>query len=138
MSKLQIFCDGGARGNPGPAAAAFVVFRGEGKVHEQSKYLGRTTNNVAEYEAVLMALDWLIKNFDPKNLRVEFFLDSELVVKQINGIYKVKNTKLQTLHQKILGLLAKFLSRPIIRNVLRQHNKQADLLVNKRLDKISR
>ena len=92
MSKndLKIFCDGGARGNPGPAAAAFVVFSGNKTLAKEGKYLGSTTNNQAEYNAVLLAMKWLLKNksnIDGK--KVDFYLDSELVVKQLMGEYKV-------------------------------------------------
>ena len=108
MSKLIINCNGGARGNPGPAAAAFVVKLDEKEIHSESKYLGSVTNNVAEYFAVIIALDWLIQDSRfPIPDSIHFILDSELIVRQINGVYKVKDIKLKKLHGHVAQLLKK-------------------------------
>jgi len=98
-NELVIYCDGGSRGNPGLAACAFVAEL-KGKVLEkQSKFLNTNTNNVAEYEGVLLALNWLLKSKHAfKENNVIFFLDSELVVKQLNGVYKIKKPELQILN----------------------------------------
>jgi ribonuclease HI len=125
--------DGGARGNPGPAASAFVVKRQGKVIYEESLYLGVATNNQAEYRGVIIALTWLSKqgaNFGD----VAFLMDSELIVRQINGIYKVKEEGLQKLHREVMNLLASITSKVEFKHVPRKENKEADLLVNKELD----
>ena len=131
---ITVFCDGGARGNPGPAASAFAVIK-EGKIlHKESKYLGEATNNVAEYTAVIMALSWLTKE-KITNGKIVFNLDSQLITKQLKGEYKIKSEKL-----KPLVLSAKSLENNILLKVEymwnpRSKNKIADQLVNEMLDK---
>lgn len=134
---MQIYSDGGARGNPGPSACAFVVFDG-GKVLEKgSAYLGVGTNNQAEYNGVLLALEWAKKDlrFNSKDLSVNFFVDSELIAKQIKGLYKVKDHTLKSLCAKVKGLLAEIPARIIFQNIPRSKNEMADFLVNETLDK---
>ena len=121
MNGLIINCDGGSRGNPGPAAAAFVVRDSGKEIHSQSKFLGTTTNNVAEYSAVIMALDWLLHDSRFMSLdSVAFVLDSELIVRQINGVYKVKDKKLKELHAHVAQLLKKIDKKISFENVLRE------------------
>lgn len=137
MNELIINCDGGSRGNPGPAASAFVVKKGNEEIYHDSKFLGNTTNNVAEYSAVILALEWLLH--DSKFLipdSVVFILDSELIVRQINGVYKVKDLKLKKLHAHVAELIKKLGKKIIFKNVLRDKNKIADGLVNIKLDKL--
>ena len=137
MEELIINCDGGSRGNPGPAASAFVVKKGNEEIYHDSKFLGNTTNNVAEYSAVILALEWLLH--DSKFLipdSVVFILDSELIVRQINGVYKVKDLKLKKLHAHVAELIKKLGKKIIFKNVLRDKNKIADGLVNIKLDKL--
>lgn len=137
MSKdgLKIYCDGGARGNPGPAAAAFVVVDNGKAVYKGSRYLGVTTNNVAEYKAVLMALSWLINNSQKVGSdRVYFFLDSQLVTRQLTGDYKIKSRNLKPLLVKIKKLEGKGNFNAIYKSVPRTKNRLADFLVNKVLD----
>lgn len=135
-SILKIYCDGGSRSNPGPAAAAYVIVDGVSIVSKGSKYLGKTTNNVAEYEAVILALQTLIKERLFRGIsRVEFYLDSELVTKQLNGDYKVKNNTLRKLNAKIVDLLQLFDSQVTFNYIRREKNSMADFLVNKELDK---
>ena len=132
---LKIYCDGGSRGNPGHAASAFAVYKNGKVIHKESHYIGRSTNNVAEYKAVGFALDWLIGNKVPTNDAVKFILDSELVVKQLTGIYKVKNSKLALL---VVETKKKERSLPFkvyYSVVSRENNQLADSLVNKELDK---
>src|SRR3989339_130325 len=96
MAKLFIYCDGGARGNPGPAAIGVVIRDEHGKLVETiAKKIGSATNNVAEYSAVIAALDWVLDFAE--DMELEFYLDSELVVRQLNGEYKVKDLKLKEL-----------------------------------------
>ena len=134
---FQIYCDGGSRGNPGPAAAAFVIFWQGRVLARHGKFLGVTTNNQAEYQAVILALSFLQKLQDKKNLhakRVEFFLDSELVVKQMGGIFKIRDGKLQAL-SLVAKQLEKTLDLPIFYKAIpRSKNKLADRLVNQVLD----
>lgn len=133
METLRIYCDGGARGNPGPAAGAFVVVDSRGKIiFKKGKYLGTTTNNVAEYFGVLLGLEWVAK----KNITIPttFFLDSLLIVNQLNSVYKIRDKKLirlvQRVKEKERGLPVKIFYRAVVR----RQNKAADFLVNKVLD----
>jgi ribonuclease HI len=132
----KIYCDGGARGNPGPAASGFVVEK-EGKViFKGSEFLGEATNNVAEYQAVIIALNWLIKNSEKVSEEILFVLDSELVVKQLKGIFKVKNENLRNLFFTVKELESKINLRISYASVPREKNKLADFLVNKMLDNV--
>ena len=131
---LKINCDGGSRGNPGPAAYGFVIRDGPNIIKEGSGYIGITTNNVAEYTAVIEALGWL-KEKKPKS-DINFFLDSQLVVSQLNGIYKVKNAKIRELVFKVHELEAAF-GKIIYYHIPREENSDADKLVNMALDKIN-
>lgn len=133
---LKIFCDGGARGNPGPAASSFVV-DDEGKIiYSASRFLGKGTNNVAEYQAVIMALRWL-KRAPGNYSKVVFYLDSELIKQQLIGEYKVKDKKLKPLFGKVKNL-EKEVDKDISYHLLpRNKNRLADFLVNKTLDENS-
>jgi len=133
-NKLFIYCDGGARGNPGKAAAAFVVEKNGKVIVSKAVYLGIKTNNVAEYSAVILALEWLNVNKAVLEDETVFVLDSELVVKQLNGLYKVKNEKLRGYYFSISKLLKTIPGKVIFTNVARSKNKLADFLVNKKLD----
>ena len=103
VKKLFVFTDGGASGNPGPAAVGVVIRQENGKVLTSfGKNIGRTTNNVAEYTAVIEALRWLKENkemwkWEAGSESVHFFLDSRLVVNQLNGFFKIKDAKLREL-----------------------------------------
>ena len=135
---LNIFCDGGARGNPGPAAIGFVTKDAAGSViHQHGASIGIATNNVAEYRAVIAALEWLVKNkstFHFSLFTLNFYLDSALVVNQLNGLFKVKNANLRQLIVQI-KILESQLSIPITyTSIPRAQNFQADALVNKALD----
>ncbi len=131
MTQLTIFSDGGARGNPGPAGAGAVILDASGKViAELSEYLGETTNNQAEYRAMIMALKAAKKMSPPS---VEIFADSELVVKQIKGEYRVKDEGLKPLFRELMSLLGEFSSYSVA-HVRREKNKHADKLVNKAID----
>ncbi|MCH7640579.1 ribonuclease HI family protein [Patescibacteria group bacterium] len=135
---LKIYSDGGARGNPGPSASAFVVIE-EGKViFKKSKYLGKNTNNFAEYTGVRMALDWLRKKYKKKGgERITLNVDSQLVVKQLSGEYKVKSKNLKPLILKIKELEKTVGARINYLSVPREKNKLADYLVNEVLDENS-
>lgn len=136
MEKYTINTDGGSRGNPGHAATGFVVKQNEKIIHEQGLYVGIKTNNEAEYQAVIHALDWVEKNIDKENpVLIEFRLDSNLVVNQLNGLYKIKQNHLQLLATQIHTQLKKLKAKAEFLHVYREFNAQADALVNKALDK---
>jgi len=130
--RLRVHIDGGARGNPGPAAAAFVVRDASDGVviHEKGLYLGRATNNVAEYRGLLAALDYALAVGADE---VEVLSDSQLLVKQMNGQYRVKSEGLKPLHEKALALCGRFASCTF-RHVPRRENPDADRLVNRAIN----
>ena len=137
--EIQINTDGGARGNPGPAAAAFVA-KDENKetLMEKGVYLGETTNNVAEYNGLLLAYTWLIKTYEVhKFSAVNIVMDSELIVKQMRGEYQVKKETLKSLYEKVKKcqeILEHKRVEITYTAVIRKFNKAADSLVNKTLD----
>jgi ribonuclease HI len=129
--KATLFADGGSRGNPGPAASGAVLFDESGAVlREVGTYLGVATNNVAEWTGLLTGLEAAL-DLGVDDLAVR--LDSELVVKQISGAYRVKNEGLIPLHAKAKLLLRKF-ARVDVQHVRRKMNAAADALVNQVLD----
>ena len=131
MTKFIINTDGAARGNPGPAGLGVVIKNDAGEiVAEIAKYFGEATNNQAEYAALLEALK---KAVELKCSDVELRLDSELVVNQLKGIYKVKHEGLKPLFEEAKGLLRKF-GTCNIKHVVREKNKEADKLANKAID----
>jgi ribonuclease HI len=128
---LVAHSDGGARGNPGPAGYGVVIQDEAGrKVAALSQYLGHQTNNVAEYQGLIAALEYAIAH-GHKALKV--VSDSELLVRQIKGIYKVKNLTLQELHGRAKELIAE-LAWFSIDHALREHNREADELANHAMD----
>jgi ribonuclease HI len=129
--EAKLFTDGGSRGNPGPSAAAYAICNMDDNVVEKSgKYLGEITNNQAEYQGLIGGLERAIE-LNIKALSV--FMDSELVVKQINGIYKVKNIDLAPFYQIAIGL-AKNFDAISFNHIPRELNKIADQEVNRILD----
>jgi ribonuclease HI len=129
--KAKLFTDGGARGNPGPAAYGFVLEAEDGTVLEaRGEAIGVATNNVAEYSALLAGLR---RAAELGVEEVEVVSDSELMVKQMTGIYKVKNEALRELSVEA-ARLARALPRVTYRHVRREHNELADRLVNEALD----
>ena len=132
MMKLTIFTDGGARGNPGPAAAGIVIKDETGKnLDAYGEYLGDQTNNFAEYSALISGLK---RSKELGATEVECVLDSELVVKQMQGLYKVREPGLQKLFILAYNAAAQF-KKVKYRHILREQNKEADALVNETLDK---
>jgi ribonuclease HI len=131
MTKAIVHVDGGARGNPGPAAAASVVSTPEGEVlDETSELLGTVTNNVAEYRALLLGL---ARARALGASEVEVVNDSELIAKQVQGLYKVKHEAMRPLHRQAMAALREF-EEWSIRSVPRAQNAHADALVNQALD----
>ncbi|HLN85165.1 MAG TPA: ribonuclease HI family protein [Candidatus Limnocylindrales bacterium] len=134
QAEWLLMVDGAARGNPGDAGCGAAIFDENGAVvKELSRYLGRTTNNVAEYEGLLMGLDALIR-LGRKKIRVQS--DSQLLVRQLNGEYRVKDEKLKVLYQRAMSLLRQFDSYRIL-HVYREMNKVADRLANRGIDEAS-
>lgn len=137
---ISVFCDGGARGNPGPSAVGVVIKDKAGKlIHTIGKRIGFATNNVAEYTSVVEAMNYLAqKSFSINPTGVHFFLDSQLVVSQLNGVYKIKNPRLRELLMRIREKEA-LVKYPIIyTHIPREKNIEADSLVNEALDKSMR
>lgn len=138
MEKVIVHSDGGARGNPGPSAIGVVIEKEDGEVIEEiSEAIGDTTNNIAEYTAVLRGLQVLEVLFGAKvaDMEIDWRLDSELVVKQLAGEYKVKNPGLRPLYEEIRDLRARF-PHLTLKHVRREENKEADRLVNEALDRL--
>ena len=131
--ELLVHCDGGARGNPGPGGAGCVIDETAGKKRLLcGKYLGRVTNNQAEYAAVELAFNKIRDNFT-KVGKIRFFLDSALVVNQLNGLFKAKNPDLINRLLKIRQLERPF-GEIYYQHISRDQNSQADSLVNRAID----
>jgi ribonuclease HI len=122
--------DGGSRGNPGPAGYGVRIEQDDGTIVELKESLGVATNNVAEYNGLLAALRWAVEH-GVRSLHVR--ADSELVVKQMKGIYRVKNPGLQSLYEEARGLVRK-IGRVTFEHVRRELNKEADRLANEAMD----
>lgn len=132
ITELQLYADGGSRGNPGPSASGFVLLDMGGKVlYEHGVYLGITTNNQAEYQALKLGLESALARFQAR--RVHVYMDSMLVVNQMKRIFKVKNRDLWPIHDSIVKLLPKF-EGVSFDHVPRELNKLADAEVNRALD----
>ncbi|NCN03871.1 MAG: ribonuclease HI family protein [Candidatus Pacebacteria bacterium] len=133
---LRVFTDGGSRGNPGTAGiGVHVVDQSDFTIFDHHEYIGETTNNVAEYKGLLSALTWLEKfSKDNKVERVEFYMDSNLVVEQINKNWKIKQDHLAELAFKIWAKLEKISIPYKLSHVRREKNKVADQLANLAMD----
>ena len=139
LMTLIVYTDGGSRGNPGPAAAAFIIADSSGRPIKQSGvYLGVTTNNQAEYQAVLQALTWISQNqITYSSEKIDFYLDSELVARQLSGQYKIKSNELIRLALRVKNIQNLLSSQNIqiaFYSIPRELNKSADRLVNQALD----
>lgn len=132
MNKYSIHSDGGARGNPGPAAIGVVIEKEGDVVGTISRYIGNTTNNQAEYQALIAGLEEVRRLGGEE---VECILDSELVVKQMQREYRVKHKDLAPLFMKVYNLSLQF-KKISFRHVRREDNRAADILVNKALDSL--
>jgi len=130
--RLIIYIDGASKGNPGMAGAGILIANGEGRrISEVSRYLGHKTNNEAEYWALLLALREA-ERLEGESIQV--FTDSELVERQMNGLYRVKDLNLRTLHKRALQNLGRFSSFEI-RSIRREENKEADRLANQAIER---
>jgi len=135
---LTIYTDGASRGNPGKSASGFIAIENGKIIYKMAYYNGIATNNFAEYKAIIKALEWCIANInDHENASLKIVSDSQVVVRQINGLYKVKSKNLAKLHQKVMALAAKF--REVrFENVGRENKfvSFVDRMINKLLDNI--
>jgi len=130
-SKCSLYTDGASRGNPGLAGAGMVLLDASGReIAAKSAYLGRCTNNVAEYKALLLGLE-LAREMGCTHLNI--YLDSELIVRQLNKIYQVKNAALKPLYEKACHLLRSF-AEVSVSHVVRARNRRADELANQGID----
>ncbi len=131
MKTLRLYTDGASRGNPGPAALGVVIEDDQGiRLRTFHRYIGTATNNIAEYQALI---DGLKAAAEWKPDRLEIFLDSKLVVEQVNGNYRVKNPELRKLISRVMELKAQF-PEVSIKHVERERNRGADTLANMALD----
>ncbi len=137
MSKISVFTDGGSRGNPGPSALGVYIEDGNGKkLTAIGKTLGITTNNVAEYSAIVEAFVWLLANDDslPSNAKIYFYMDSQLAYSQLVGLYKIKNEKLRDMLFQIRKYEAELGRDVYYAHIPREQNTRADQMVNLALD----
>lgn len=143
MTTIKVFTDGGSRGNPGPAGIGVVIYKKDDtaklfeKVYAFGKKIGISTNNVAEYTAIIEAWRWIILNRNkfPQDITINFYLDSFLAVNQLNGRYKLKSVNLTELLFIVKELQQKVDAKNISYNyVIRVENMEADYWVNKALD----
>lgn len=134
---FTIYGDGGSRGNPGPAGSGAIIRNEKGEtVATVSEYLGVTTNNVAEYTAILRALETLstLLEGEAKNARVRVCMDSMLVVRQMKGEWKIKHPNMKPLAARVFEL-ARLFGDVTYEHVYREHNKDADRLANEAMDR---
>lgn len=134
---INIYTDGGSRGNPGPAALGVHIEDEKGEVlGEIGKVLGTTTNNVAEYSAIVAGLSWVLERISemPSLTRINFFMDSNLAMSQLNGLYRIKNANLRTLYFLAKEKEAEIKVPIYYSHIPREENKKADRLVNMALD----
>ena len=134
--KITIHTDGGSRGNPGPAALGYVIEIPDTEKIAEGEYLGETTNNVAEYTAILRSLQRVVQilgESEAKKAQIKLYLDSELAQRQLTGVYKVKNAGLKPIAQQIWNIEKKF-DTIEYNHVKRALNKEADAQVNIALD----
>jgi len=139
MNEIEIYVDGGSRGNPGQGAiGVFVISDGNKILAEIGEKIGYCTNNQAEYKALLKALDWLVMN--QKKLeranKITLFLDSQLVYYQVTGLFKIKNAIIRDMIFEIRQKEAKIKIDYVYKHILREKNKEADRLVNLALDNL--
>jgi ribonuclease HI len=135
---IIVFTDGGARGNPGPSGIGVRIENAEGKlIKEFSKYIGEQTNNFAEYEAVALALETIKKIYGVKTkaLTIEVRLDSELIQKQLTGLYQIKEPTLFPQYIKVHNLLVSAFPKVTFTHIPREKNKEADRLANEAMDR---
>ncbi|HYM65017.1 MAG TPA: ribonuclease HI family protein [Candidatus Sulfotelmatobacter sp.] len=136
MTEINIFTDGGARGNPGPAAlGVYIEDEKRNSLARIGKKIGEATNNIAEYSAIVEGLEWALNNIEKHKIaKITFYMDSLLAYSQITGLFKTKNQHLKEMILKIRSLESQ-INLPIFYNhIPREKNKMADFMVNQALD----
>ena len=136
VKEINIYTDGGARGNPGPAGAGAIIYEGDKVVREIHKFLGVQTNNFAEYEAVILGLETAKKKYGRKikEMKVSVKLDSELITKQLNNEYQIKTEGLFSKFIKVHNIMVCDIPNITFTHVRREENKEADRLANLAMD----
>lgn len=134
--KTRVYSDGGSRGNPGQAGSGFVVYDGTGKIiYEKANYWGVATNNEAEYKGLWAGLKWVLENKEKRRIKeVIFYMDSELIIKQMKGEYKVKAKNLKEIFLECQEMTEK-IGEIEFEHVLRGKNEKADILANMAMDR---
>ncbi len=130
---LIIHTDGGSLNNPGPAGIGFLIHEGLNCLYKHSEAIGVASNNVAEYTALIRALMWVKTHYSGQIERITVVADSELMIRQVNGVYKVKNADIKPLYTKVKLLEADLAIPVLYTHVLREKNAEADALVKKSL-----
>jgi ribonuclease HI len=131
---LAVYIDGGSRGNPGPSGGGFAIYKGGKVLHKGSQFFGTITNNQAEYMALRLALNTVYQKFSDDNTEVNCFMDSKLVVEQMNGNWKVKSVNVKPLFQEARKIADQFKGFTIT-HVPREENGLADMLANQAMDR---
>lgn len=137
--QINVYTDGGSRGNPGHSGYGLVIYDESKKIlFKESKYLGIKTNNEAEYGALIGALEWISQNFEKHNFtEINFFADSQLLVRQVQGLYKVKAVHLKPLFNTVKNLLTQINLPYSFKDIRRESNELADELANCAMDRKS-
>lgn len=137
--KITVYTDGGSRGNPGPSGFGVVIYDQDKNILTQiSKYIGVKTNNEAEYMALIESLQWLKSHQHQYHItQVEFYSDSQLLIRQLQGIYKVKAPNIKLLYQQAVNLLDQINLSFTFHDILRESNQLADYLANRAMDRRS-
>ncbi len=137
MKGVSIYTDGGSRGNPGPAGAGAVIYHDNEEIGHVSKYLGTQTNNWAEYEALILALTTAHRLLgSPIDEHVAIHMDSELIVKQMKGEYRVKDSELKKQHERVRSLIMESFPNISFTHVPREENSVADQYANDAMDRM--
>jgi probable phosphoglycerate mutase len=134
--EINVYTDGGSRGNPGISGYGLVIYDNhQKKIYNESKFLGIKTNNEAEYAGLIAALEWIKKNYTIFSItKLNFFADSQLMIRQLQGVYKVKAPSLLPLFSRAQQLLIQINLPYIFQDVRREHNELADKLANQAMD----
>lgn len=131
---LHVFTDGGSRGNPGNSGFGVIIKADTAVIHQIGQNIGIKTNNEAEYSGLIYALTWLIANPQPAQ-KIIFYSDSELLFRQVQGIYRVKAPNLKSYHQNVVTLLKNLTLPYHFHNIRREFNSEADALANQAMDR---
>lgn len=134
---VNVYTDGGSRGNPGPSGFGLVIYDDQNNIiYQESTFLGIKTNNEAEYSGIISAIKWVEQNFSKLNIdQVTFFADSQLLIRQLQGVYKVKSPNLVPLFQQAKKTLNQMNLNYQFNDIRREYNQLADELANQAMDR---